>query len=406
MSFTSGRRDVGWIVVAKSVSWLGDEVALVALVLRLQSHGGGAAAVSALLIANAVPLVLLSGVVGQLVDRYDNRRLLVMSSLAQAAVCAAVAFVHPTVAVLALVAALGVGQAINGAAWQALLAAIVDGDDLTRAIGHTQMGRTAGGIVAPALSGLLVGLYGAGVPLLVDAVAYVAVAGAALAIAARRVVAPVEEGTRRRGGVSIVRGDAVLRPLVVLLGLFVLLGSMVNVVEVFLVRETLHASTTMYGITGAALSCGMLIGALLGGRVRGVAGLARGFVWSATALAISIAVAGCAPSVWWLLPGVVLLGATNGVFSVTLSSLAMARAASDERGRVGALVGGVSSGTQILAFAIGGALAGFFTPRQIFIGAGAFGVVAPLLLGPGLIRRAAASATPKAADPVEWSVMQ
>jgi MFS family permease len=323
----------------------------------------------------------------------------VISSLAQAAVCAAVAFVHPTVAVLALVAALGVGQAINGAAWQALLAAIVDGDELTRATAHTQMGRTAGGIVAPALSGLLVGLYGAGVPLLVDAAAYVAVAGAALAIAARRVVAPVEEGTRRRGGLSIVRADSVLRPLVVLLGLFVLLGSMVNVVEVFLVRETLHASTTMYGITGAALSGGMLVGALFGGRIRGVTGLARGFVWSAIALAVSIAVAGCAPTVWWLLPAVALLGATNGVFSVSLSSLAMARTAADERGRVGALVGGVASGTQIVAFAVGGALAGAFTPREIFIGAGALGVGAPLLLGPGLIRRAVATGTAKAAGP-------
>ncbi len=390
MSFTTARRDVRWIVVAKSLSWLGDEVATVALMLRLQSHGAGAGAVSALLIANALPLVLLSGVVGQLVDRYDNRRLLVISSVAQAVVCAAVAFVHPTWAVLALVAALGIGQAVNGAGWQALLAAIVEGDHLTRAIGHTQVGRTAAGIAAPALSGLLVGLYGARVPLLLDALAYIGVTGAALAIAARRVVAPVADGERRRGGLSIVRADAVLRPLVVLLGLFVLLGSMVNVVEVFLIRETLHASTTMYGLAGATLSAGMLVGAVLGGRLRGVAGLARGFVWSAVVLAVSISAVGVAPTIWWVLPGVALLGAMNGVLNVTLSSLAMARTAADERGRVGALVGGVASGTQILAFAVGGALSGAFTPREIFVASGALGVGAPLLLGRGLLRAVSA----------------
>jgi len=391
MSFTSARRDVRWIIVAKSLSWLGDLVATVALVLRLQSHGAGAAAVSALLIANALPLLLLSGVVGQVVDRYDNRRLLVISSLAQAGVCAAVAFVHPTAAVLALVALLGVGQAVNGAAWQALLAAIVDGDDLTRAIGHTQAGRTAAGIAAPALSGLLVGLYGAEVPLLLDAAAYVAVTGAALAIAARRVVAPAAAGTRRRGGLSIVRSDALLRPLLVLLGLFVLLGSMVNVVEVFLIRATLHASTTMYGIAGATLSAGMLAGALLGGRIRGMSGLARGFVGSATVLALSIAAVGVAPTIWWLLPGAALLGAMNGVLNVTLSSLAMARTAADERGRVGALIGGVASGTQIVAYAMGGALAGAFTPREIFVASGVLGVVAPVLLGRAVLRAASAT---------------
>jgi MFS family permease len=120
MSFRSVERDVSWIVVAKSVSWLGDMLAEVALVLRLQSHGAGAGAVAALLIANTLPIVLLSSVVGRLVDSFDNHRLLVASSLAQAAVCAGVAFVTSTFGVLALVALLGIGQAVNGACWQAM----------------------------------------------------------------------------------------------------------------------------------------------------------------------------------------------------------------------------------------------------------------------------------------------
>jgi MFS family permease len=394
MSFTSSRRDISWVVVAKSLSWLGDEVATVALMLRLQTHGAGAGAVSALLIANALPLVLLSGVVGQLVDRFDNRHLLVISSVAQAAVCGVVAMVQSTPVVLALVAVLGIGQAVNGAAWQALLAAIVDGDALTRAIGHTQVGRTAAGIVAPALSGLLVGLYGARLPLFLDAGAYVLVTGAALLISARRVVAPAVVGEKRRGGLSIVWADDVLRPLVVLLGLFVLLGSMVNVVEVFLIRETLHASTTMYGVSGAALSAGALLGAIGGGRLRGASGLARGFVGSSMLLAVSIAAVGLAPSILWVLPLVALLGAMNGVLNVTLSSLGMSRAVPAERGRVGALISGVASGTQILAFAVGGALTGAFTPREIFVASGVLGLVPLLALGRGLVRSASGPSVP------------
>jgi MFS family permease len=147
MSFRSSRRDVTRVVVAKSVSWLGDMLAEVALVLRLQSHGAGAGAVAALLMANALPIVLLSGVVGRVVDRWDNRRLLVASSLAQAVVCAVVAFVTPTPGVLALVALLGAGQAVNSACWQSLLATIASGDALTRAIGRAQAGQTMAGVV-------------------------------------------------------------------------------------------------------------------------------------------------------------------------------------------------------------------------------------------------------------------
>jgi MFS family permease len=391
MSFRSGRRDASWVVVAKSLSWLGDEVATVALMLRLQSNGHGAGAVSALLIANALPIVLLSGVVGRLVDRFDNRLLLVLSSLAQAAVCVAVAMVSAPAAVLGLVALLGAGQAVNGSSWQALLAAIASGDGLTRAIGRAQAGQTAAGILAPALSGLLVGLYGYRLPLLLDAAAYALVTMVALAIATRRVVGAAAAGSPRRGGLAIVRTDAVLRPLFILLALFVLLGCMVNVVEVFLIRETLGASTTWYGLAGAALSAGALGGALVGGRLRGVASLARGFVGSALVLALGLVAVGLVPSVGWVLPAVAVVGLMNGVLNVTLASLAMGRTAADERGRVGALLTGIASGTQILAFAAGGALAAVFAPREIFVGVGVLGVFVPLLLGRGLIRSATES---------------
>jgi MFS family permease len=392
MSFRSARRDVSLVVVAKSVSWLGDLVAEVALVLRLQSHGYGASAVAALLIANALPIVLLSGVVGRIVDRVDNQRLLVLSSLGQVAVCSVLAFTTAAPAVLGLVALLGAGQSVNNSCWQALLATVAEGDALTGAIGRAQAGQTIAAIAAPALSGLLVGQFGARVPLLVDAGAYAFVTGVALLIATRRVVHAAAPGTKPRGGLAIVRSDAFLRSLFVLLAVFVLLGCMVNVVEVFLVRETLHASTTWYGIAGAVFAIGMLIGALAAGRLRGTPTLARGFVAACLVLSLGLVAVGAAPTVEWMLPGITVVGFMNGVLNVALGSLVMGRTAADERGRVGAMLTGVASGTQILAFAAGGALASALEPRTIFIGAGALGVLVPLLLGPGLVRRARATA--------------
>ena len=189
-----------------------------------------------------------------------------------------------------------------------------------------------------------------------------------------------------------MRRDSVLRPLFVLLALFVLIGSMVNVVEVFLVRETLHASTIWYGITGAAFSIGALAGALAGGRLSGASSLARGFVASAVLLALGLVGLGLAPSVLWLLPIGFVTGAGNGVLNVTLASLVMGRTRDDERGRVGALLGGVASGTQLAAYAAGGALAAHLGPRTVFVLAGGLGLLAPLLLGPSVVRQAGTDA--------------
>ncbi len=388
MPFTSARRDLGLVVGAKSVSWLGDEVALVALTLRLQSDGRGPSAVAALLIANLVPMVLLSGVVGRVVDRYDNRRLLVASSLVQVGVCCVLAFTSSAPLILALMAVLGAGQGVNGATWQALLPAIAGKDGLAKAIGLTQAGTTIAGVVAPPVAGLLTGLYGARVPLLVDAASFAVVCAAALMIRTRRVVAARTAGSRQRGGLAIVRHDVLLRPLFVLLALFVLIGSMVNVVDVFLVRETLHASTTWYGVTGAAFSVGALVGAVLSGRLSGPVTLARGFVASAAVLAVALVAIGQAPSVLWLLPIGFAAGAGNGVLNVMLAALVMGRAGDAERGRIAALLSGVASGTQLVAFAAGGLLADYVSPRTVFALAGGLALAAPVLLGRRLVRAA------------------
>src|SRR6478672_5670077 len=264
MSFTSGRRDVSLVATAKGVSWLGDEVALVALMLHTQGSGGGAGGVAALLIANTLPIVLLSGPVGRLVDRHDNRMLLAVSSTVQALACAALAFVPSQPVILTLLAVLGAGQAVNSATWTALVPAMVAPDDLPRALGATQAATTFAGVVAPALGGLLYGAFGTRVPLLVDAASFVAVLVAALAVRTRRAVGAKKHA---HGGLAIVSRDPLLRSLILLLALFVLLGCMVNVVDVFLVRVTLGASATWYGITGACYSIGALVGAVVAGRV-------------------------------------------------------------------------------------------------------------------------------------------
>lgn len=386
MSFTSRQRDLAVVITAKAVSLLGDELATVALLLRLQPRGAGA--VAAVLIANLAPIVLLAPVVGRAVDRYDNRRLLVGSSVAQALVCAVLAFTSAPTAALPLVALLGAGQAVNGATWQALLPALAGPGGIARVTGLAQATTTVAGIAAPALGGLLVGSYGPRVPLLIDAASFLAITVAGLALRAGRVGTAPDDGARH-GGLAIVRRDPLLRSMLTALGLFVALGSLVNVADVFLIRETLHAGTTWYGLFGAAWMTGLLGGSLLAGRIAGLSGHARAFVFVTAALGIVLAGISLVPDVAWLLAVAVVGGVLNGVLSVNATTLVMSVTAPAERGRVGALLGAVVSGAQLGAYAAGGLLAGWLTPREIFLVAGVLGVLAPLLLGPGVLRQAA-----------------
>ncbi|MGN6609027.1 MAG: MFS transporter, partial [Jatrophihabitans sp.] len=379
MSFRLLPRDVRIIALARSVSWLGDELAVTALLLRFQHEGRPATAVAALLVANLLPVVVLAAPAGRLLDRRENRTLLVGSTLAQAVTCLGLAAADGLPAVLALVALLGAGQAVTGGAWQALLPTAASREQLPAAAGLVQAGVTTAGIAAPPLAGLLVGAAGTGLPLLVDAASFVAVAGLALLLRTRRAGA-CGAGADRTGAVAIVRADALLATLFVLLGSFVLLSAMVNVADVYLVREVLHASTVAYGVAGSAFAIGMLLGALAAGRARGDALLARLAVVGTTVLAAGLVTSGLAPSVPWLVATGAVIGVGNGVLNVAVAALVMGHAPADQRGRVGALLAGLTSGTALTAFAVGGLLTSALGPRGTFLLAGALGLLVPLAL--------------------------
>jgi len=84
----------------------------VLLALHLGASGGSALAVSALFICLWGPVVALGGVAGKIVDRHENRRLLIGVSIAQAAVVAAIAVSTSSLgALLVLAALLGAGVA-------------------------------------------------------------------------------------------------------------------------------------------------------------------------------------------------------------------------------------------------------------------------------------------------------
>src|SRR3954452_11927462 len=255
MSFTfRGRTALRVAVLGKAVSFFGDQVATVALLLRLQGAGGGAWAVAGLLMASLAPIALLSPVVGRLVDRCGSRALLVASGGLQAALCTALVFVSGTPGTLTLVGLHGAGQAVNGATWAALVPSLVPASELPGALGLGQAANTVGLITAPVVAGVLTASAGTRPAIALDALTFVAVAVAGLLMPNRRTAAGPG---RRPGGLAVVRRDALLRTTVSLLGLFVMLGSMVNVVEVFLVRETLGADAVWYGLVGASYAFGL-----------------------------------------------------------------------------------------------------------------------------------------------------
>ena len=167
---TDARRDLRRLAAAVALSAMGDMLALIALVLAVHDLTASGLAVSALLATTLVPVVAMAPVAGLLVDRFENVRVLVAASLAQAAVAAVLALAVGDLALLLLLSALlSAGSAVSLPAEAALVPAIAGPDGLARANGLMESARYAGFAAGPVVAAALSGVAGPGTALAVNA---------------------------------------------------------------------------------------------------------------------------------------------------------------------------------------------------------------------------------------------
>ncbi|HUD69314.1 MAG TPA: MFS transporter [Acidimicrobiales bacterium] len=375
MPFTSTRahplpRTVRAVAVGRGVSFLGDEVALLAMAFRAKAELGHFG-VAAILIAGAVPLLVFAPFAGLLVDRVRTKPLLVGVTLVQAGLCVALAW-SPSILLVPLIALLACGTVVSSPAWQALVPSLVSESQLPSAMGMLQSFAAGAGLAGPFLGGFLVATYGFHVPLLVDAASFVALAAIPLALHLDRVPAGAAAGGFSMGeafaGVRVVLRHPVIRSLLALLTLFVLALGVINVVEIYFITTSLHAGPRGYGLLGVCFGSGMLVTASLSGRIaERFPRPERTFVVACTVLCLGIGVFGLTTQLWQAAMLLVIVGAANAIVSVNASVMITTNCTDDIRGRVFSAIQGTISAAQILALAAGGLLLLVVAPRPIIV---------------------------------------
>ena len=102
--------------MARTISFLGDSIGLVALILYVADTSGTGAAVGVLLLASDFTPSLFSPIVGALVDRIELRRTMVICEVGQATLVGTIVLVQPKAAPLFVLVAL---QSLFASAFQA-----------------------------------------------------------------------------------------------------------------------------------------------------------------------------------------------------------------------------------------------------------------------------------------------
>jgi MFS family permease len=360
--------------LARTISHVGDGIAVVALVLLVQGSEGTGTAVGTLLLASALPRFLgpLAGVV---VDRVEQRTLMVACDLGNAAIFAAIVGFQPSFgALLALVGTSAILDTLFAPAGRSAIPALVHADDLFQANAWMGTSLNLQVAVGTLLGGALVAAVGVRGALAVDALSFLLSAALLIGLPHLR---PATSGSPRgffavgKDGLLFAWRTRVVRTFVIVLFLGVAFAAVDNVALVFLVRETLGGGPLAFGLVSAAFGIGM-IAASVGLSIRRTsfavttlliaAWLASGIGTIATGLAPLIAIAAVAQGV---------SGFGNGLENVAADTLIQRAVPREMLGRVFGLVSTAAFGGSTLAYAAGGPLLDLTSARTVFLIAGA-----------------------------------
>lgn len=328
--------------------------------------------------ASQSPVFFFGPIAGVIADRANRHRVVVIMQtlmMIQAAVLAALVYTGRVEYwhVLALSLVFGVINAFEIPARQAFLLEMVETrDDLPNAIALNSSMFNAARLIGPAIAGFIIAAFGESVAFIINAVSFVAVLAALLAmriprrekqLIRGRVFANLREGFRYAFDFMPIR---VVLNLVAAAALF---GVPFTVLLPIFAVEVLNGDARTLGFLMSATGIGALSGALYLAARESVRGLSKVVSICATLFGASLVVFGLSRVLWLSLISLVTAGFGMMVLMAASNTFLQTVADDDKRGRIVSLYTMAYIGTAPFGSLIAGALAQrITTPFTIVLG--------------------------------------
>jgi len=374
------------------VNWTAGAV----LVLRLTDSGIALGIEAALLF---LPVLLFGVWAGSIADRFDKRRILVWSN-AGYAVLAAVQFALVATDVVEIwmvfvIAFLtGLILAIEPPTRQSFYVELVGEEHITNAVSLNSAVFTGTRVLGGAIAGTMIDTFGLWSPYLLDAVSYV---GVIVALLAMRIgeLHPQRKAEQEpglvRAGLRYVWSSQALRVPLVVMALVYLFTFNFSVLIPLQAHRTYEGAGMELGWLYAALGLGAFLGAIAMAN-RQTQPTLRRLAGFSVAFGVFLAVAGWAPTFVLGLIAMVPVGYASMLFAITANSTLQRFTRADMRGRVMALYTTIFLGSSAIGGPIAGWVAESWGAPEALVASGGVAVAA------GFVALRASGAAPATAE--------
>jgi MFS family permease len=386
-----GNRGFRRLFVARSVSFLGDSLGLVALLLFVQARTGAALAVALLLLAGDFTPGLFGAFAGVVGDRIDLRKVMVGCDLAQGLLVVVMAVALPPLPVLlGLVAVRSLVAQVFQASSRSAVPALVEDKDLETANSALGAGTYGLEAIGPLVAAVLFVVLDVRGILLIDAATFFA---SALLLSMLPSLPPSNEHTgtsvlgNAKEGLGYIWKSKAVR--IIGLGFFavVAFSGVDDVAMVFLAKDELHggdsAAATLYAGVGIGLVVGFALLTRYASRFAMPVLLVVGFAVSSLGNLFT----GLAWAIWAALALQTIRGLGIAALDVAINTHLQRVVPAAMLGRVfGNLYGAIGLAAGI-SYVFGGLLLEHTNARITFIAAGAGGLLASVATAVSLARR-------------------
>jgi len=340
-----------------------------------------------------IPTLLLAPFTGVLVDRWDRRRILLVTqvlSMLQSVALAVMVFSGSVTIplVLALQILQGIINSFDTPARQAFVVEMLeDRSDLPNAIALNSSMVNASRILGPSIGGVVIAAVGEGWCFTADAISYLAVLASLMAMQVERRQLPPRD-TRMldelRTGFHYVSRFLPVRSALILLSLVSLLGMPYTVLMPAIASGTLHGGPHTLGFLMAASGVGALAGALYLASRRSVLGLGDAMVISTTAFGVGLVAFSFSRVLWLSLLVLPLVGGGMMVTMAATNTIIQTIVTEELRGRVMAFYTMAFLGTAPIGSLVAGVVAERIGPTQTILAGGVCCLAVAVWFGLGL----------------------
>jgi MFS family permease len=279
--------------------------------------------------------------------------------------------------VMILAVVLGVNNAVDMPTRQSFAVEMVGREDVTNAVGLSSAQFNASRVIGPAVAGLLIGAFDISIAFLINAVSYLAVIAAYLAMREHelRPIEPVARPTTVRGvfdnlaeGARYVRNTPLVLLSITVVGLVATFGMNFQVLIPPLADNVLHVGASGYGFLMAASGVGSTVAALSVAFRRKVG--PKPIVIGAIALGLGSVIVALSTSFPISLLAMIIVGAGGIAMAVTANTTIQMSVPDQLRGRVMSVYTTVFAGSVPAGGLLMGAIAsGWGVPLSLMIGA-------------------------------------